>query len=157
MRSSSTRQLDLQLEFSDQPDNLPTAPTNDDASASVPLRLPQFGVSNQLYAATARIAGRLNAANVSEKEHNDLLRERQALLDKKLEGQITRKEENRLEYVRWSLDRIDDAKHGDALDILEDRVREYEKFLSDVELLRGQLEQQIEHERVRHQRQQRRR
>jgi hypothetical protein len=95
-----------------------------------------------VYAATARIAGRLNAANVSETEHNSLLRERQALLDKKLGGTIARKEENRLEYIRWSLDRIEDAKHGHTLDMLEDRVRAYEQLLSDMQSLRAQLEQQ---------------
>jgi hypothetical protein len=112
-----------------------------DAGASAPFRVPNFGVSNQVYAATARIAGRLNAANVSEKEHKSLLDERQALLDKKLGGTITRREENRLEYVRWSLDRIEDAKYGYAIDVLEGRVQEYEQFLSDVRKLQAQLEE----------------
>jgi hypothetical protein len=103
--------------------------------------VPNFGLSNQVYAVTARIAGRLNAANVSEKEHKSLLDERQTLLDKKLGGIITRREENRLEYVRWSLDRIEDAKHGHALDVLEGRVAAYEQLLSDMGSLRAQLEE----------------
>jgi hypothetical protein len=73
-----------------------------------------------------------------------LLQERQALLDKKLGGRITRKEENRLEYVRWSLDRIEDAKYGHALDALEGRIGAYEQFLSDMGNLREQLAQHIQ-------------
>ena len=107
-------------------------------------REPYFGFSRQVYAVTARMAGRLNAANVSQKEHKQLLDERQTLLDKKFEGTITRREENRLQYVRWSLDRIEDAKYGHTLDVLEGRVREYEQFLSGVNSLRSQLEQQIQ-------------
>jgi len=41
------------------------------------------------------------------------------VLDKKFAEIITRKEENRLEYVRWSLDRIEDAKYGQSLELLE--------------------------------------
>jgi hypothetical protein len=138
MRSSSARQL----EFDDGV--LLGTPSAADASASAPLRVPNFGVNNQVYAATTRIAGRLNAANVSEREHKSLLQERQALLDKKLGGRITRKEENRLEYVRWSLDRIEDAKYGHALDALEGRIGAYEQFLSDMGNLREQLAQHIQ-------------
>ena len=65
--------------------------------------------------------------------------ERQELLDKKFLGSITRRELNRLEYVRWSLDRIEDAIHGPALDVLEDSVSMYEQFLSEVRGLEVQL------------------
>lgn len=65
----------------------------------------------------AKIAGRVNAAGVSQEEHENLLAERQGLLDKKMAGTITGQELNRLEYVRWSLDRIEDAKYGQALDV----------------------------------------
>jgi hypothetical protein len=140
MRSSSARQLEFDYPGSGS-DVLPPAPqAAPDAGASAPFRVPNF---DQVYAATARIAGRLNAANVSEREHKSLLDERQALLDKKLCGTITRKEENRLEYVRWSLDRIEDAKYGHAIDVLEGRVREYEQFLADMGKLRAQLEEHI--------------
>jgi len=81
-------------------------------SSSAPFKFPDFGRYDAAYAATSRIAGRINAANISDAEHGALRRERQRLLDKKLDGTITRKEANRLEYVRWSLDRIEDAKHG---------------------------------------------
>jgi hypothetical protein len=71
------------------------------------------------------------------------------LLDKKLGETITRKEENRLEYVRWSLDRIEDAKYGHTLDALEDRVRSYEMLLSDIRNLQNQLDQHVQHNRQR--------
>jgi hypothetical protein len=146
MRTSSASQLEFAYEVGAAV--VPTPP-NLDTTGSGTLTVPNFNVSNRVYAATSRIAGRLNAANVPEEEHKSLLRERQALLDKKLGGSVNRKEENRLEYVRWSLDRIEDAKYGQALDALEDRVRAYEQFLSDIRDLQAQLEQHTQQGRQR--------
>jgi hypothetical protein len=146
MRSSSARQLEF--DYSETPNVLsaPPAPAPDtDTGTSAPFRVPHFGVSNQVYAAVARSAGRVNAASVSEEEHNLLLRERQTLLDKQFGGTITRKEQNRLEYVRWSLDRIEDAKHGQTLDVLEGWVQRYEQFLSQMRNFETQLAQQMPH------------
>jgi hypothetical protein len=144
MRSSSARQLEF--DYSDTPDVLSAAPAAPaDAGTSAPFRVPHLGVTDQVYAAMARSAGRVNAANVSEEEHNLLLRERQTLLDKQFAGTITRKEQNRLEYVRWSLDRIEDAKHGQTLDVLEDLVQRYEQFLSQMRNIEMQLAEQMPH------------
>ncbi|MGC1407942.1 MAG: hypothetical protein WA864_03215 [Acetobacteraceae bacterium] len=74
----------------------------------------------------------MNAAAVSDTELNRLLRERQVLLDKLFDGTISRREQHRLKYVRWSLDRIEDAKHGAALDMLSDQVAVYERFVADL-------------------------
>lgn len=141
MRSSSARQLEL--DYSGSQDVLAAPPAAPDAGNSAPFRPPDFGVNSQVYAAVARIAGRLNAANVSEEEHQQLLHERQTLLDKKFGGMITRKEQNRLEYVRWSLDRIEDAKHGQTLDVIEGWVQRYEQFLSEIRNFETQLAQQL--------------
>src|SRR5258705_4332480 len=86
------------------------------ATAAV-VNFPEFHSS--IYAVTARRAGRLNAANIPQREVDDLLRERQQLLDKQFEGTITREEAIRLTYVRWSLSRIEDARYGEALDRME--------------------------------------
>jgi hypothetical protein len=145
MRSSSTRQVEL--DALESPDLLPATSSVNDAGLSAPLQAPTSRFDSQVYAATARIAGRLNAANISEAEHGSLLKARQALLDKKLGGTITHREENKLEYIRWSLDRIEDAKYGHTLDLLEDRVRAYEQLLSDMQILQSQLETQTQQNR----------
>lgn len=88
---------------------------------------------------TSKLAGRMNAASISETEHQRLLDERQQLLDKFFDRSITKREQTRLEYVRWSLDRIEDAKYGSVLDILDDAVSMYENFSADVKDLLGQL------------------
>ena len=103
------------------------------------VEFPKFDSLAAIRPQTIRMAGRLNAANVSEAEHRVLLNERQRLLDRKFSGEMTRKESNRLEYVRWSLDRIEDAKNGDALDRLEASVARYESFLAQVELLASNI------------------
>ncbi|KRB40990.1 hypothetical protein [Phenylobacterium sp. Root700] len=102
------------------------------------IKLPTFG--GYVYAATARKAGRVNARAISDAEQDALLTERQTLLDAVFDGTATRKEERRLEYIRWSLDRIEDAKHGEHLDRLEEVVVRYEHFLKDLQALREQLE-----------------
>ena len=96
--------------------------------STAPLQLPNLALRSA-FAAGAKAAGRLNSALISQKEHEDLLSERQMLLDKLFSEEITAAEENRLEYVRWSLDRIEDAKHGAALDILEAQAEAYENLL----------------------------
>jgi hypothetical protein len=93
------------------------------------------------YAISARLAGRINAANVSSDEHSRLLREREELIKKKLNNSLTRRESHRLEYVRWSLDRIEDARYGYALDDLEGLVEYYERFEADLKDLKAKLEE----------------
>lgn len=109
------------------------------SSSQPPLKIPTFGLSPELYAVTSRLAGRLNAASISPGEYEKLLSERQALLDKKLNGEISRKDAIRLDYVHWSLDRIEDARYGYELDALESSIGRYEQFLKDVQNLTNQL------------------
>jgi len=73
-------------------------------------------------AAGARTVGRMSAAAISQREQDELLQERQRLLDKKFSGTITRSEANRLSYVRWTLDRIEDARYGPVLDQFEAKL-----------------------------------
>jgi hypothetical protein len=102
-------------------------------------RFPNFGVSRDLYAIASRRAGRLNAASVSDDELQALLNERQALLDKKFAGTMTRADEIRMTYLGWSLDRIEDARYGEHLDALENWVTEYQKFQVDIAGLQKEL------------------
>jgi hypothetical protein len=122
---------------SSTPDGAPSVPIAD--SSSVPLIIPSAGVDQALYAITARQAGRINASSVSPKERQELLEERHALLDKKYAGSITRKEENRLTYVRWSLDRIEDAMYGAGLEDLESTIASYEQFHTDLQEFKKEL------------------
>jgi hypothetical protein len=96
-------------------------------------------------AALARVAGRMNAATVSGDEIQSLLAERASLLKKKFDSSLTPAEERRLTYVRWSLDRVEDARSGAHLDLLESRVLEYEHFLEEVRALQRRIDK-IGHE-----------
>jgi hypothetical protein len=142
---SAGPQLEFDYPEPEAKESFSSEPTQHDpsAGASAPLKIPNFSAYGGMYAVTARIAGRVNAAITPESERQSLLKERQALLDKKLHGEITRDELNRLQYVRWSLDRIEDARHGHALDELESYVNKYEQFLSDVRNLHEQLKVRI--------------
>lgn len=143
MRGSTAQQLDLDgLGQSARPWSSVSDTFVGRANASdgvAPLNIPNFGEGGQLFALTARLAARKNAAAISEEERCSLLLERQALLDRKFDGGITRKEAIRLQYIRWTLDRIDDARHGATLDKIEDAVLVYEKFVSDIAHLTEQL------------------
>jgi hypothetical protein len=130
--------------------------TDFDGGATTSLRPPRFGNWASIYAITSRQAGRVNALRIPERERQDLLRERQALLDKKFAGQITKRESNRLEYVRWSLDRIEDARHGEELDRLDAAVSDYERARDALTDLHRQLTGLVDEER-RHQQRSRRR
>ena len=115
----------------------PTYSASESDTASI--KLPTFNALSAVQSHSLRMAARLNAASVTEEEHKDLLKQRKNLLDKKLERQISQSELNKLEYIRWSLDRIEDARYGSALDALEDSVSKYENFISEIHSLSSQL------------------
>jgi len=94
-------------------------------------------------AASARRVGRLSAAAISRSEEEELHGERQRLLDKKFEGTLTRSEANRLSYVRWSLDRIEDARVGPVLDEIETKLLQYEKLARDIASLKDVLQSSV--------------
>jgi len=121
---------------SDRGDVFTPSPEAKSPSSTSTAPLPTFDRFPEIvHAQAARIAGRVNASAISEAEHKALLRERQQLLDKQFVGTISPRETNRLEYVRWSLDRIEDAKYGFTLDFLEGSVSRYEELLSKLSAL----------------------
>ncbi|WP_156392748.1 hypothetical protein [Rhizobium sp. Root482] len=108
-----------------------------------PLVLPRLN-TRSAYAAGAKAAARLNATTATAKEEEDLLSERQRLLDRLFSGEITTEEKNRLDYVRWSLDRIEDARHGATLDALEIQADAYESFVVEVNKFYEQLNSRVQ-------------
>ena len=87
----------------------------------------------------ARLTARMNASKVPEPEVKALYEERQKLVSKELEGTISKKELVRLDYIRWSLDRIEDGKHGAVLDELESHIVQFEKVATQLSRLRDDL------------------
>lgn len=61
----------------------------------------------------------------TDDETNALYTERKVLLAKVMAGEATKREKNRLALVRWHLEHIEDAKHGEGLDKLEALSRLY--------------------------------
>jgi hypothetical protein len=145
MRFSSAKQLEFsqlfgatgsQADVANPDSSIPNASTG---AAS----FPDFGGYDPAFAANSKLAGRINAANISDNELREFLRERKRLLTKKLEGKITRRESNRLEYVRWTLDRIEDARDGHVLEMLENSVAQYEHLAEDLNGLLARLEESL--------------
>lgn len=140
MRYSSANQLQFEYATSSGGQASEVEGGNSPSSASEgSLKVPNFARYDPAIAAAAKIAGRINAANISDQELEELLRERKRLLDKKFDETITRKESNRLEYVHWTLDRIEDARSGQALEALEGYAAQYEAFLDDLNVMQVQL------------------
>ena len=86
----------------------------------------------------------MSAAAISRSEEDELLEERQRLLDKKFSGTLTRSEANRLSYVRWTLHRMEDARVGPVLDQIETKLLQYEKLARDIASLKDILQSSIE-------------
>ena len=103
------------------------------------VSFPDFSGPTDLYAIASRRAGRLNAANIPDKEVQDFLDERQRLLDKKFDGTLKRADEIRLQYVRWCLARVEDARYGESLDRLESWITEYERLGERIDTLSHDL------------------
>ena len=102
-----------------------------------------WSASLPIPAQSVRLAARLNATRITEKEHSSLIQERANLLNKRFSDGLTKGEETRLEYVRWSLDRIEDAKHGSALDSLEGAVMRYQEALKELQDLQVTLRSKL--------------
>jgi hypothetical protein len=99
------------------------------------VQVSETGAKQQI----ARLTARLNASKVSDVEAKAWLEEREQLVSKQLEGTITKKELARLDYVRWSLDRIEDGKHGAVLDGLESHIIQFEKVANQLSRLNNDL------------------
>ena len=95
--------------------------------------------NKNLLVQSAKITARRNAINVTKEEVEAFLSERKNLIVKQLESELNRNEMCRLEYINWSLDRIDDAKDGYGLDILETMAERYEEFLEEIRKFRNDL------------------
>jgi hypothetical protein len=151
MRRSSASQSANQAQFdfakSDEPSSEWQGFADDEGAsanrsregATTSVSGPEFNVSPDLYALASKRAGRVNAASVPDNEVRDLLDERQRLLERFFDGTLTRREEIRLQYVRWNLDRIEDARFGVDLDAIEGYVIEYERLRDQVEKLSEEL------------------
>jgi hypothetical protein len=94
----------------------------------------------EITAQSYRAVARLNVSRVTAKERTELLQERQALLRKKMVKPLSPHELNRLAYVRWSLDRIEDAQHGEALDALSSQAARYGQVLKNIRHLQESLQ-----------------
>lgn len=128
----------------------PSVPTGEPASSTLTastfsfssLRAPDADRSLEVHE-TKALARAIIKKRLKDGEWEALLAERQQLLDKQFSGAMTKSDSNRLDYVRWSLDQIEDAKHGDALDILESSIARYESFLEGVQQLNRDLVRNI--------------
>jgi hypothetical protein len=139
MKSSSAKQQP-EFDFADSTGDLSHSGEPQGRSSSTSeVRFASLQGDASAIATAARRAGRLNAASISDDEINELLKERRELLDKKFANTITQRELNRLTYVRWSLDTIEDARSGPQLDVLQALVAQYEAFHRDLEELRDDL------------------
>jgi hypothetical protein len=130
----------LELDYSSPASSAEIAPAGARSSSTETLRVPDFSRYDDDFAARSKLAGRINAANISDSELREFLHERRRLLTKKLDGNITRKEINRLEYVRWTLDRIEDARDGYVLEALENSVVKYDQLADDLKDLYASLD-----------------
>lgn len=137
MRISSPQQSEMPLDTGAATLTSSNVSSGDSFEGSNGFEFPDLGPAN--FAETARLAGRLNAASASTTELHDLLAERQTLLDKKFANQITPSEENRLNLVRWSIDRIQSARSEFSMSELEHLVDRYEQLLGHLESLGDQI------------------
>jgi len=69
---------------------------------------------------------------ISPEEIESLFNEHNLLVKKKFREGISEKEQKRLILLRWELDRIEDAFHGENIDRLESFLEGYERFAEDI-------------------------
>lgn len=124
--------------------DVPTPGSAGGASATSRMSSAPFARGSELtrenYLGVAqRIAARINAANIDPKEIAALEKEHRSLVQKKFASDFTKADQRRLNFVRWSLDRIQDARYGHALDKLEQAVELHERMGQNINRLVAEL------------------
>ncbi len=84
-------------------------------------------------------ANRAVTRRIPPETKKKLIIEHQNLVRKKYGDGLSRREERRLNLVRWELDRIDDAEIGPEMDVLEAFTDANEQFASEIGKLINQL------------------
>ena len=102
------------------------------SAATTTSNVSSIGAYGDSFALTHRIAARLNASSASTEEFDEWIKEREQLLDRHFSGEMSARDRARLKFVEWNIDRIEDAKNGHELDVLEGFTLRYEKFRDDM-------------------------
>lgn len=77
---------------------------------------------------------------IQQTEKDKIIDERNQLVRKQFKVGLSAREKNRLKYVRWQLDRIDDAESGESLDYLQIIAEGNERFSKELNGLLGQIQ-----------------
>lgn len=71
-------------------------------------------------------------SKIAPTEKRKIFIERDELVEKKFREGLSIKQENRLAYVRWQLDRFDDVETGEFLDYFEKVTETHEKLVREL-------------------------
>lgn len=86
-----------------------------------------------------KTANRINTRKIPKNEKEKLIDEHARLVLRQFNQGVSKKEERRLVFVRWQLDRIEDAEHGEYLDFLEQVGTQQERLAKQINRLLGEL------------------
>lgn len=103
------------------------------------MEKPSINLSGGLSVYRLKDINRLITRKISPQVKKGLVDERNSLVDKKFKDGLSTKEERRLTYVRWQLDRIDDAEEGEVLDYFERIADQHENFAKEISTLLNRL------------------
>ena len=97
-----------------------------------------YGVGPSLHRTATTQTRELVLTQPAEREEA-LHTEHAALVDRRFADGLSSVEQRRLDYVRWQIHQLQDARQGEHLDGLSQRAREYATFASDVLQLKAEL------------------
>lgn len=83
---------------------------------------------------------RANTSKISQAERDKIFNERDELVEKKFKTHLSAQEERRLTYIRWQLDRFDDAESGEFLDYIGKITESHEKLAEELKGFTGEIE-----------------
>jgi hypothetical protein len=90
-------------------------------------------------AEAVRNANRKICEKATDEELRELHEERSALVDKKYDEGLDPVEERRLSVIRWEIEAIEDARHGQGIDRLEKLSRIQRGLGNDIEKLVNEI------------------
>ncbi len=84
------------------------------------------------FAVEAKIIGRELSKKIPKKQYEEICKEYSTLSDKMFAVGLTKEEEHRRIYLKWSKDRIEDAYYGASLDYLDELIAIKESIAEEI-------------------------
>jgi hypothetical protein len=108
---------------------------SDQVSPEGPVKISSEGPFSE----TIKKMNRELAKKISLQDEKYFITKHSELVRKKFTGGLSNDEQKQLDFIRWQMDRIDDARNGEHMDHLTQIIESHEEFAQDLEKILSKI------------------